>query len=504
MYYNEKISMADYDTSNKESPDFLLRSIYLTGVKGKIEYSEEWLAAFNTAYFIAACINSAEIINARDVFKLIRSNYKDNLSTMLHFNGYDTEAICRNCAVMSVEIMIYAILFLQAEKKQQLEKHIISYRKYLIRLRLNNTIARELINYIDKYDYRYETDLQPNADFPIFYSDTEVWDYVSLYTKEDYEEQLTFFRTREKQTRFIKWAREMGNKNGIIFEEKDVVVVKNVLTDKYYQELLSRIEMGEFLRYGPEANPRQASLQAAGSPPPDADALELSQAKIKALEAQLASAEKQMESHVAEAEAGKQTALFNDMLEKKYKQLQEKYEAERRANKEKIESMKTLSDQVLGENRRLKEQLDQMEQKLKNQKRLKIEMPTINELVIASRMNSAIAASADNSTACGIKKSIEFGICHACNTDDVTDAHVEPIKNMLEGLIYSKEAECLDASDKLELTKKLHEIKSERKAKTKQQAIKDGAEALAKAAMKPIHINQLNMNNGSYKENLQQ
>lgn len=179
--------------------------------------------------------------------------------------------------------------------------------------------------------------------------------------------------------------------------------------------------------------------------------LELSLSKQKALELQLEAVTKEKERNAAVEKSNISTLAFNNLLEKKYNKLKKKYDdATVEQNKEKAK-MQTLSDEVIEENRQLKEQLN---------------------LKIASELKTA-HEQPSQSPGDTIKAIFHDLVSCVCDPEYVSDAHVEAVKDLLEQLVDSPSCEAMPPSEKLELLRDIHNIKKKRRelvSRAKEQA----------------------------------
>ena len=249
-----------------------------------------------------------------------------------------------------------------------------------------------------------------------------------------------------------------------------------LITDDIYNDLSKRIEAGEFLNNSAYELAGDVTLpQLEQNADSDMKAfreqcqqtLDLYQAKISALQAQLESERKKQESSEALNEASMQTQNFNTLLEDKYDKLLKKSEEDSRSNKKAIKTLQELSDKVLEENKRLKAESDKL-QSVGGE-----EMDDIfaslhsDEEIEEKRKEEEDMMEWQNSISKSIKKVVKFCVNYTSNIDDVADSHVEAIKDMLEDLLESSLAVELLDSDKLELTKSLHSVKKSRKQQVK-------------------------------------
>ena len=246
-----------------------------------------------------------------------------------------------------------------------------------------------------------------------------------------------------------------------------------IITEEIYQDLNKRIDNGEFLHRSPNETTEASQLpQLDQNADQDAQVfrdqcqqtLEIYQAKINALLAQLASERKKLESKEALEDACARTIDFNSLLEDKYSKLLKKSEEETKSNKKALKSLQELSDKVLEENKRLKEENEKL-QSIWDYEMDEIEdcQPSKEELEALERAEAGLEEWENDAGSKSVKEVVEFCVRHVSNVDEVSESHVESIKDMLEELLESYLGEMLLDSDKLELTKKLHSIKKIRK-----------------------------------------
>lgn len=246
-----------------------------------------------------------------------------------------------------------------------------------------------------------------------------------------------------------------------------------IITEAIYQDLNKRIDNGEFLHHSPNETTEACRLpQLEQNADQDAkdfreqcqQTLDIYQAKINALQAQLTSERKKLESKEALEDACVQTTEFNNLLEDKYAKLLKKSEEEAKSNKKALKSLQELSDKVLEENKHLKEENEKL-QSIWEHEMDEIEdyQPSKEELEALERAEAEMAEWEDDSCSKSVKEVVQFCVRYVSNIDEVTESHVESIKDMLEELLESSLGAMLLDSDKLELTKKLHSIKKNRK-----------------------------------------
>lgn len=269
-----------------------------------------------------------------------------------------------------------------------------------------------------------------------------------------------------------------------------------IVTEDIYNDLYKRIDNGEFLRHSPNETDESLMLPQLNQSVDDntkvfrdqcQQTLDLYLAKIKALQAQLASERKKQECKEALDKANFQTTGFNSLLEDKHAKLLKKSEEDARGNKKALKALQELSDKVLEENKRLKEENGKLkEENDKWQATFDREYddmidnaPSEAELQAQWKMEQEIEEWETNATSKSVKEVIEFCVKHVSNIEDVSDSHVEPIKDMMEDLLESPLAYMLLDSDKLELTKKLHAIKKTRKLQqsTRNKIVKEKEES---------------------------
>lgn len=204
------------------------------------------------------------------------------------------------------------------------------------------------------------------------------------------------------------------------------------------------------------------------------EVLDLQSDKINALEAQLAYEKKKIESKNSQKESDALIVSFNSKLEEKYRRLHKKHEDESHENKKAIEALQELSDKVLEENKNLKEE----------NKKLKEENAAYYDELCCRFEHDDYAPMTDEEWEWHEKEEREFEeyladrepsvvrnlvnycIDYVSDIDNVPDSHVDAIREMLESLLdNSSDVEKMTDSDKLKLTKRLHGIKKNRKAK---------------------------------------
>lgn len=261
------------------------------------------------------------------------------------------------------------------------------------------------------------------------------------------------------------------------------------LTNDKYNELSHRIDEGEFLSHPITLCSSENKVLPTLTINAGIDlrvfrdqcqqTLDLYLAKIKALEAQLASEHKKQESSEALGNANAQTIDFNSLLEEKYAKLVKKSDEEARSNKKAIKSLQELSDKVLEENKRLKEENARWQADFDNQvEEIVNNQPSQEEWDAQWEARKEFEEWEANSTSKSVKEVVKFCVNYVSNIDEVSDSHVEPIKDMMEDLLESPLAELLVDSDKLQLTKDLHAIKKNRKQQlnARNKEIKEKAE----------------------------
>lgn len=223
-----------------------------------------------------------------------------------------------------------------------------------------------------------------------------------------------------------------------------------VLSQEQYEDLSRRVQAGEFLQ--------QDGQSTVPSLPDNAteiqtfreqcqQTLELYQLKIKALQAQLEALRKEQESDKAAREADASVADFNKKLEEKYLKQQEKSAEELRNAKKALEDLQALSDSVLEENKRLKEEGSTRQP-----------VPTTTD------------------PQAGVKEIVDFCIEFVSNIDEVTDKNVEVIRHMIQTLILSPLAKTIPAAAQLDLMKRLNDIEKTRRQQASQRKEKERQE----------------------------
>lgn len=195
------------------------------------------------------------------------------------------------------------------------------------------------------------------------------------------------------------------------------------------------------------------------------EVLDMQSGKINALKAQLASEKKKLESKSCQEKSNALVIDFNSKLEEKYRKLLKKYEEESHDNKKAIEALQELSDKVLEENKKLKEENDSLNEAMEI-KIGQIEYRTLSDEEWEQhekerREYEEYDADREPSV---VRHIVNYCIEYVSNIENVQDSHVDSIKEMLESLLdNSFYVERMKDSDKLKLTKKLHGIKKNRK-----------------------------------------
>lgn len=121
---------------------------------------------------------------------------------------------------MLIKWMVYAILTLQESKSNEMILFLDDFRS---ELRAANEPDEDLLHseeyeryaflfdlpgIIEKWPYRYHTDLRPHPLSPQYFSG-DLWvKVVRHYSLNDYKCQLRLYQTKEEQLAFLKWSKE--------------------------------------------------------------------------------------------------------------------------------------------------------------------------------------------------------------------------------------------------------------------------------------------------------
>lgn len=167
---------------------------------------------------------------------------------------------------------------------------------------------------------------------------------------------------------------------------------------------------------------------------------------IKTLQSQLKAAYKLSDAvDTVKEEAAKATALLTQQKEK-YAQLQARNESLR----DQLAKQTALAQRVAEENERLKEEARQ---------RACAPVPAVPPL------NP------------GLKAAVEYCIQYMSDIDTVKDAHVEPLKTMMEKLLWSESCGTLGGSEKISMLGGLFAVKEKRSEAAKRQKAQEQQKA---------------------------
>ena len=220
LYYGERLSLQDFDTKNPASLDALLKQIFMTGHKAGKYRMKNSLPAFNAAYYVAACLFNSEAVD--------ETNFDDDIDTKIReiwledYKRYHKEenVRCPYRELVLIKWMVYAILTLQESKSNEMILFLDDFRS---ELRAANEPDEDLLHseeyeryaflfdlpgIIEKWPYRYHTDLRPRPLSPQYFSG-DLWvKVVRHYSLNDYKCQLRLYQTKEEQLAFLKWSKE--------------------------------------------------------------------------------------------------------------------------------------------------------------------------------------------------------------------------------------------------------------------------------------------------------
>lgn len=221
-----------YEEYKREGLNLFLERMYKVALReGYLDFKYP-LSAFNTAYYIASAI----FLTPRVDFRVFKEEVDNAL--LHHLGGYvpSVDSLPFNpgipnthCSIpneLIVRLMVYAILFLQNDKTDEMTEYLDGYR-----LRLEDmisdyedddiegiTFGYDVLALIKSCPDRYDIDLYPNIKVAQL-QDVD-WRFgLRYFAEEDILRLMTFFRTKEEQHRFLDWMDEMNMMYG---DESDV------------------------------------------------------------------------------------------------------------------------------------------------------------------------------------------------------------------------------------------------------------------------------------------
>lgn len=227
LYYGEKWNLSDFDTKNPQSLDYLLKQMYMLGHKNGYLVMKNSLPAFNAAYYVAVALANTEGIDETNMWGEINSSirticFEDFLRN--HKNASTSnQNYCPLAELMLIKWMVYAILWLQENKTEEMESFLNEFWNDMKGLTpydddpndkfmLKDRFLEKLPMMISAWEYRYNTNLTPHPLHPQYYKDYMWGKHVSEYDMNDMIWQLSFFPTTKEQHAFLDWAKEMSDK----------------------------------------------------------------------------------------------------------------------------------------------------------------------------------------------------------------------------------------------------------------------------------------------------
>mgnify|MGYP007005152033 FL=1 len=225
LFYGEKLKFSDFETKNPTSLDALLKKIYMLAHERGFMSMKDSLPAFNAAYYVAACLTNTE--NLHESFSWEKMN---SATEKIWWEDAKrrNRGHCGGCSMgqlILVRWMVYAILSRQACISDEVKFFLQVFRKELMEiitdehfcLSETSSYFLDIPDMIDRWIYRYHTDLRPHPLHPKHYT-SHLWEsVVCKYSMDELELQLSFFPTIKEQMAFLNWAKEETEKSGILY-----------------------------------------------------------------------------------------------------------------------------------------------------------------------------------------------------------------------------------------------------------------------------------------------
>lgn len=358
-FYRRKNS---YDEYEKNGLNNLLERLYKTAVLSGEISSFKPLYMFNAAYSIAvAMINFSDIalmnihraiflIVEHDVFGKYPTAYQNDYVLVTGSpegdaaDDDDEKEKKYEADIVLCKWMVYSILHLQANLSVGMQEYLENLRSSLESVlaygsdKQKQTLAftRQYPKMIDAMNERFCTDLYPCANIVI---DSDLYSiFFRKINDKNFCEILTYYPTQEEQHAFLDtlWEPLKHQSPCAIYGNGQLsFAYKMLFTEKEYKDYSSRVDQGEFLVNHECVNVISGvlpELPAAASEKDDEfrkkcqQTLDLYSSKIEAMEALLASERKKNEFCDMASIASMKMQEFNQHLENKYRNLQEKYE----------------------------------------------------------------------------------------------------------------------------------------------------------------------------------
>lgn len=226
LYYGEKWNLSDFDTKNPQSLDYLLKQMYMLGHTNGYLVMRNSLPAFNAAYYVAVALANIEGIDETNIEEEINSSirtiwHEDFLR--YHKDNSRSDDCCPFAELMLIRWMVYAILWLQESKTEEMESFLDEFGSVQMALTPfdddpndkmmdEDCFLEKLPKMVSTWKYRYNTDFMPHPLHPQYYNDYMWGKHVSQYDMSDMAWQLSFFPTTKEQHAFLDWAKEMSDK----------------------------------------------------------------------------------------------------------------------------------------------------------------------------------------------------------------------------------------------------------------------------------------------------
>lgn len=224
LFYGEKLRFSDFDTKNPTSLDALLKKIYMLAQERGFMPMRDSLPAFNAAYYVAACLTNTENLNESFSWEKMNSATENIWRDHARRRNRSYGDSCSMGQLILVRWMVYAILSRQECISDEMKSFLQVFRKKLLKivtadnfcLLESPSFCLDIPDVIDKWIYRYHTDLRPHPLHPKHYP-SDLWESVVCeYSLAELKLQLTFFPTIQEQMAFLKWAKESSDKLGIL------------------------------------------------------------------------------------------------------------------------------------------------------------------------------------------------------------------------------------------------------------------------------------------------
>lgn len=227
LYYGEKMNLSDFDTKNSQSLDHLIKQMYMLGYENGYLQMKNSLPAFNAAYYVAVAIANTEGIDETNLEEEINSSIQNIWNEDMlrqHKDSPVQKYCCPFAELMLIKWMVYAILWLQEDKSNEMESFLERYRNKLMdsmpgseksteKNNEKNKFLANLPGIVNKWEHRYKTELTPHPLHPRCYTDYMWIGTVSKYNTNDMIWQLSFFPSPKEQHDFLDWAKEMSDKH---------------------------------------------------------------------------------------------------------------------------------------------------------------------------------------------------------------------------------------------------------------------------------------------------